>query len=81
MLRLRHVLFCPFSRKVRIGPRSRLGTATLVIRHYDETIAWFTGVLGFVLVRYTPLGPSSALQVARGHGNSLSVASKFLSEF
>jgi catechol 2,3-dioxygenase-like lactoylglutathione lyase family enzyme len=28
----------------------------LLVRDYDEAIAWFTGVLGFTLVEDTPLG-------------------------
>ena len=35
----------------------RLTTITLVVRDYDEAIAWFTGILGFVLVEDTPLEP------------------------
>lgn len=29
---------------------------TLVVRDYDEAIAWFTGALGFALLEDTPLG-------------------------
>jgi catechol 2,3-dioxygenase-like lactoylglutathione lyase family enzyme len=35
----------------------KLATAALVVRDYDEAIAWFTGVLGFVLLEDTPREP------------------------
>jgi catechol 2,3-dioxygenase-like lactoylglutathione lyase family enzyme len=35
----------------------RLGTVALVVRDYDEAIAWFTQVLGFVLLEDEPRGP------------------------
>ncbi len=38
------------------APRRRLGTVTIVVRDYDEAIAWYTGTLGFVLVEDTDLG-------------------------
>jgi len=34
----------------------RLGQLALVVRDYDEAIAWFTGVLGFRLLEDTPMG-------------------------
>ena len=34
----------------------RLGTVALVVRDYDEAIAWFTQVLGFVLLEDEPRG-------------------------
>ncbi len=34
----------------------RLATVTLVVRDYDEAIAWYCGRLGFALVADTPLG-------------------------
>jgi len=34
----------------------QLGAGALLVRDYDEAIAWFTHVLGFVLVEDTPLG-------------------------
>jgi len=34
----------------------RIGSVTLVVREYDEAIAWYTGALGFELVEDTPLG-------------------------
>jgi catechol 2,3-dioxygenase-like lactoylglutathione lyase family enzyme len=34
-----------------------IGMVTLVVRDYDEAIAWYTGVLGFSLVSDTPLSP------------------------
>jgi catechol 2,3-dioxygenase-like lactoylglutathione lyase family enzyme len=33
-----------------------IATVTLLVRDYDEAIAWFTGVLGFDLVEDTLLG-------------------------
>ncbi len=35
----------------------RLATVSLLVREYDEAIAWFTGVLGFELLEDTPMGP------------------------
>lgn len=34
----------------------RLGAVTVLVRDYDEAIAWFTGALGFVLLEDTPVG-------------------------
>lgn len=34
-----------------------LAAVSYLVRDYDEAIAWFTGVLGFVLVEDTPLAP------------------------
>jgi catechol 2,3-dioxygenase-like lactoylglutathione lyase family enzyme len=34
----------------------QLGAITLLVRDYDEAIAFFTGKLGFTLVEDTPLG-------------------------
>jgi catechol 2,3-dioxygenase-like lactoylglutathione lyase family enzyme len=34
-----------------------LASVSYLVRDYDEAIAWFTGVLGFVLVEDTPLAP------------------------
>jgi catechol 2,3-dioxygenase-like lactoylglutathione lyase family enzyme len=36
--------------------RSSLALVTLVVRDYDEAIAFFTGALGFALLEDTPLG-------------------------
>jgi len=33
----------------------RIGTVALVVRDYDEAIAWFTGTLGFGLIEDTPV--------------------------
>jgi catechol 2,3-dioxygenase-like lactoylglutathione lyase family enzyme len=33
-----------------------IGTVTLLVRNYDEAIAWFTGVLGLDLIEDTSLG-------------------------
>ncbi|MGN8023515.1 VOC family protein [Phyllobacterium sp. 22229] len=35
-----------------------IGMVTLVVRDYDEAIAWYTGVLGFSLVSDTALSPA-----------------------
>jgi catechol 2,3-dioxygenase-like lactoylglutathione lyase family enzyme len=32
-----------------------IGAATLLVRDYDEAIAWFTGKLGFVVIADNPL--------------------------
>lgn len=34
-----------------------LSLVTLLVRDYDEAIAWFTGVLGFAVVEDTPVSP------------------------
>lgn len=34
----------------------RLATVALLVRDYDEAIAWYTGALGFRLVHYTHQG-------------------------
>lgn len=34
----------------------RIAALALVVRDYDEAIAWYTGVLGFALLEDTPLG-------------------------
>lgn len=36
---------------------SRLATLSLLVREYDEAIAWFTGMLGFRLLEDRPQGP------------------------
>ena len=36
----------------------RLALITLVVRDYDEAIAWFCGMLGFALVEDTVLSPN-----------------------
>lgn len=36
-------------------PRQHIGSLALVVRDYDEAIAWFCNVLGFTLVEDTPL--------------------------
>jgi catechol 2,3-dioxygenase-like lactoylglutathione lyase family enzyme len=35
----------------------RIGYVSLLVRDYDEAIAYYTGVLGFWLVEDTPLAP------------------------
>jgi len=34
----------------------RLASVALLVRDYDEAIAWYTGTLGFALLEDTPLG-------------------------
>lgn len=49
----------------------RLGALTLVVRAYDEAIAWYRDRLGFVLVADTPLGEGKRWVVMRpGEGGS-----------
>jgi catechol 2,3-dioxygenase-like lactoylglutathione lyase family enzyme len=44
-----------------------LAHVALVVRDYDEAIAWFTGVLGFSLVADERVGPEAAA-ASSGHG-------------
>ena len=37
-----------------------LGYVSVVVRNYDEAIAFFTGILGFTLIEDTPLGNGNA---------------------
>jgi len=37
------------------SPRQSIGYVALVVRDYDEAIAWFCGILGFHLVEDTPI--------------------------
>jgi len=46
-----------------------LGHVTLVIRDYDEAIAFFTGPLGFELLEDTPLGGGKRWVVVRPRGS------------
>jgi catechol 2,3-dioxygenase-like lactoylglutathione lyase family enzyme len=51
-----------------------IATVTLLVREYDEAIAWFTGVLGFDLVEDTPLGGGKRwVLVAPRHGAGCSL--------
>jgi catechol 2,3-dioxygenase-like lactoylglutathione lyase family enzyme len=48
-----------------------LGALTLLVRDYDEAIAWYTGILGFTLVEDTELAPGKRwVLVAPQGGNS-----------
>ena len=38
--------------------RQHLGLVALVVRDYDEAIAWYTNVLGFTLLEDTPRSPA-----------------------
>jgi len=52
-----------------------LAAVTLVVRDYDEAIAWFTGVLGFDLVEDKPAGDKRWVTVRpAGGGCSLLLA-------
>ncbi len=48
----------------------RLSALTLLIRDYDEAIAWFTSRLGFRLIEDTPLGDGKRWVVVRPLGAS-----------
>ena len=37
------------------SPRQSIGYVALIVRDYDEAIAWFCGILGFHLVEDTPI--------------------------
>ena len=45
-----------------------LAAVTLVVRDYDEAIAWFTGLLGFDLVEDAPLGNGKRWVTVRPRG-------------
>lgn len=49
----------------------KIAHLTLVVRDYDEAIAWYTQKLGFVLVEDTPLSPEKRwVLVAPGKGGA-----------
>lgn len=48
----------------------RLSALTLLVRDYDEAIAWFTSRLGFRLIEDTPLGEGKRWVVVRPPGAS-----------
>lgn len=47
-----------------------LSTVTLVVRDYDEAIAFFVGTLGFELLEDAPLDPGKRWVRVRPHGSS-----------
>lgn len=53
------------SSNVRGSMSQYLSAVTLLVRDYDEAIAWFTSRLGFRLVEDTPLGEGKRWVVAR----------------
>ncbi len=55
---------------------SRLAHVTLLVRDYDEAIAWFTAKLGFRLVEDSPRGPGKrwVLVAPWGGGTALLLA-------
>lgn len=56
----------PSVHKIRI--MSHLGLVTLVVRDYDEAIAFYVGVLGFELVEDTPLAGDKRWVIVRPKG-------------
>jgi catechol 2,3-dioxygenase-like lactoylglutathione lyase family enzyme len=50
-----------------------IGMVTLVVRDYDEAIAWYTGVLGFSLVSDTPLSPTKRWVVVAPETNGAKI--------
>lgn len=46
-----------------------IGMMTLVVRDYDEAIAWYTNILGFALVSDTPLSNSKRWVVVAPENN------------
>lgn len=46
----------------------RLAAVAIVVRDYDEAIAFYTGALGFELVEDTPLGDSKRWVLVRPRG-------------
>jgi catechol 2,3-dioxygenase-like lactoylglutathione lyase family enzyme len=48
----------------------RLAQLALVVRDYDEAIAWYTRALGFTLVEDTPLGGEKRWVVLRPTGGN-----------
>ena len=56
-------------------PRRALTMAALVVRDYDEAIAFYVGVLGLDLIEDTPLGPAKRwVVVGAGGGMRLLLA-------
>jgi catechol 2,3-dioxygenase-like lactoylglutathione lyase family enzyme len=47
---------------------ARIGLVTLVVRDYDEAIAWYTGVAGFSLIEDTDQGSKRWVTVAPSGG-------------
>jgi catechol 2,3-dioxygenase-like lactoylglutathione lyase family enzyme len=67
-LDLRHA---PTLRRRRENQLMRLELVTLVVRDYDEALAYYTGVLGFVLVEDTRLTETKRWIVVRPPGSSI----------
>jgi len=60
-----------------------LGYVSVVVRNYDEAIAFFTGILGFTLIEDTPLGNGKRWVLVRppnSQGTSLLLARAVNSE-
>jgi catechol 2,3-dioxygenase-like lactoylglutathione lyase family enzyme len=47
-----------------------LGAVTLVVRNYDEALAYFTIALGFRVIEDTPLGEGKRWVVVAPHGST-----------
>jgi catechol 2,3-dioxygenase-like lactoylglutathione lyase family enzyme len=53
----------------RSAPVQSLARVALLVREYDEAIAWFTGTLGFTLVEDTPVGDAKRWVVVAPPGS------------
>lgn len=52
----------------------KLALVSVVVRDYDEALAWYTGTLGFTLVEDTPLGNGKRwVVVSPGDGSGASL--------
>ena len=51
----------------------RLAAVTILVREYDEAIAFFTGPLGFALVEDSPRGPGKRWVVCSPEGGTANV--------
>jgi catechol 2,3-dioxygenase-like lactoylglutathione lyase family enzyme len=57
------------------GVQRRIGLVALVVRDYDEAIAWYTRLPGFALIEDTPLAPGKRwVVVGPGQGTALLLA-------
>jgi catechol 2,3-dioxygenase-like lactoylglutathione lyase family enzyme len=57
------------------SPRASVALVSLLVRDYDEALAFYVGVLGFTLVEDTPLGGGKRwLVVAQASGAALLLA-------
>jgi catechol 2,3-dioxygenase-like lactoylglutathione lyase family enzyme len=57
------------------SPRRRIGCVSVVVRDYDEAIAWYTRLPGFHLIEDSPRGPGKRwVLVGTGQGTALLLA-------